>query len=181
MTEERARTGISHLLISGGEPQIQIPNIAALMTELAKMCSDSDSMWTYDIETTGQADWSLLEFFFPTIQFNLSPKIAALEPGRPNRPHIFFTKTVPNHRMRMLQWSLKVVVRSSQAENDIKIVQQFCIEHNIPRDKVYLMPFGIHRDQIIKESEFWIDYCLANNYQFSPRMHILLYDNKRLV
>jgi len=50
---------------------------------------------------------------------------------------------------------------------------------NISKDKVWIMPEGSTRDQQIKKMPEVVEYCIKNKYKFSPRLHVLAFDNKR--
>jgi len=47
--------------------------------------------------------------------------------------------------------------------------------------KIYLMPLGKNRKEQIERSQKLIDICITRNYEFSPRLHILIYDEKKNV
>ena len=80
-----------------------------------------------------------------------------------------------------LNYSLKVVMVKEYFSQHLKILQQFQKTYNIPNDKVWLMPFGMTREEILKQSDFILNKCYKLNYNYAPRIHILMYNNRRLV
>lgn len=66
---------------------------------------------------------------------------------------------------------IKVVVKD---ENQVlNAIAQFGKKH------LQLMPLGATRKELIKNSTKVIEWCKKYNLQFSPRLHIYIYDNKR--
>lgn len=177
LVNELRSTGTDRILISGGEPQLHQESIRVLIIAMESYYGLGIK---YDIETTGERSWELLQEHFSNIQFNLSPKIGALSPKNIPSEHQFFTTTLQEYRHR-LHYVLKVVVRKEQAEQDLSAIQEFASKYAIPSSRIYLMPFGTTKDQIIDECEFWIPKAFELGYEVSPRMHILIYGNRRLV
>jgi len=52
---------------------------------------------------------------------------------------------------------------------------------DLPKEKIYIMSEGIDRQTQIDRMPEVIEYCVKNNYKFSPRIHVLAYDKKRKV
>lgn len=63
-------------------------------------------------------------------------------------------------------------------DDNEQIIKDFIETYEIPTDKVYLMAEGVDRKtQMQKMEETW-DICVANNWKYSPRLHILAFDQK---
>ena len=52
---------------------------------------------------------------------------------------------------------------------------------NIPRNKVFIMPEGKTREEQIEKMPEVMEYCRDQGYNFSPRLQVLAYDQRRKV
>ena len=161
---------VNKLIISGGEPHLYQTQIL----ELIKLLPDNI---IFDIETTGMKNWDLLIPYFNRVHFDLSPKIGSLVPGINIKKYNIFTSEFLNKAW----YNVKVVTNQFNFDKDINVIKDFQDKYNIPNNKIYLMPLGTTREEMIKESNFIIDKCFEYEYEFSPRLHILMFDNQRLV
>lgn len=65
------------------------------------------------------------------------------------------------------------------ADNDFDIIEAFIQRHEISPELVFIMPKGTSREaQLDKFEETW-SFCLANGFHFSPRLHVLTFNDKR--
>jgi 7-carboxy-7-deazaguanine synthase len=48
-----------------------------------------------------------------------------------------------------------------------------------PRDRILLMPEGMHRGAILERSLWVVEECRRLGFRYSPRLHILLWGAKR--
>lgn len=64
-------------------------------------------------------------------------------------------------------------------DDDFEEIENFIAISKIPKNKVWFMAEGAKRDhQLLNSVRVW-EYCTTNNYNFSPRMHILVFDDKK--
>ncbi len=62
---------------------------------------------------------------------------------------------------------------------DIDIIDAFAKVHGIPADRVWIMPLGATRlEQLQQMAAAW-RFCTERHYNFSPRLHILAFNDKR--
>jgi 7-carboxy-7-deazaguanine synthase len=157
-------TGIQHIMLTGGEPQLYEHEITKLFCR---------SRFDWDIETAGLKPWNYYLSNHKRITFNFSPKIGALVPRQKQNWYAL--------DVLAKNYSIKIVVSKDTWEEDIKIIYNLIEEYKLPRNKIYLMPKGITREEILKQSSFLIEKCFSEGLNFSPRLHILIYDNKKLI
>ena len=144
-----------HLVITGGEPLLQQDKIKELLTTLKG--------YTAEIETNGSLPIKISRLIE---QINCSPKLN--NSGNPPYP------------LRLMPTNKKVLYKFVvQKKTDLKEIKNFIKKYKIPKEKVYLMPEGTSRSTILKRSKWLIDVCKKEGYNFSPRLHIMLYGNKR--
>lgn len=159
---------INHIMFTGGEPHLQQEQILEFVTR---------TLYTFDIETTGAKEWSLLYPYSHRIYFDLSPKIGSLYPGRNIGSYQFFEKKNSDK----FSYTIKVVTSRENWDKDYDQIKLFQQRYNVPDEKIILMPMGTTREQILVETPFLVDKAFENRFQFSPRLHILMFNNQRLV
>jgi len=162
-------SGVHNILITGGEPALQQDKILELM----RIINPTNSV-TWHIETAGHISWNSLRHHNTRIQYNFSPKIGSLTPE-------FDWEWIALEEPHPLNYIVKVVTSPENWDIDYDAIIELQMKYNIPDEKIYLMPLGIHREEIIKNSKFCIDKAFEKNYNFSSRQHILLFDDKKLV
>ena len=63
--------------------------------------------------------------------------------------------------------------------NDIKEIKDYYVNLNlIPNEKIWLMPLAGSREELINNSEKVVKWCIENNWKFSNRTHIMVWDKK---
>jgi 7-carboxy-7-deazaguanine synthase len=157
--------GCKHLVLTGGEPLLHQRALAPILASLKR------SGFFIEVETNGTiSPSSALEASVDC--FNVSPKISnsLIEEGVRIRPD-----------------SLRAFVRSGKAwfkfvvrdQGDVMEVEGVVSEFGIPRDRVILMPEGTDATTLLERGRWLVDVCKERGLRFSPRLHILLFGNKR--
>jgi organic radical activating enzyme len=166
---------VKWLMITGGEPAIQIKELKNLLSYI----EDFDPEISIDFETTGYFDIELLLDY--NINFNISPKFLSLLPKDDFDKNLTFDNSLRNNLALLYgvqkPFSIKLVV----SKDTLQYVEEVIEEYSMGRKEVYLMPFGTTRKEILNSSESIIEYCLNENLNFSPRLHVLIFDDKKLV
>jgi organic radical activating enzyme len=157
LVEEIKKYKCKRIIWTGGEP-------GQYYDEIQEVKDGLDWKYVHEIETNG------LVFcpFFAVI--NVSPK-------------------KQNYNCRMLREYLiwgpmhgKIVTFKFVYEKDsIEWIQKVIKDVNIPPNLVYIMPEGRTRREQLKLSPEVIEFCRKNDYNFSPRLHILIWNRKRRV
>lgn len=169
-------------MITGGGPTSN-PKLLIALCELAKEFGHFIT-----IETEGS------EFVRTVADFiSLSPKLKSSIP-RPGSYSIQIDRHISEHdkeqhekyrtnyeAMRLLiknhkDYQLKPVICSEQDLEEVFEIQKIL---NIPKDKVWLMPEGF-TDNILRNNRQWLmKYCVDNGYNYTDRLHIVTFGNKR--
>jgi 7-carboxy-7-deazaguanine synthase len=145
----------THLVITGGEPMLQQTAIKTLLQSLPNH--------TAEIETNGSIPCSINRHIE---QINCSPKLK----NSGNKPYPL--KIKPSNKKAIFKF---VICKPS----DLKEIKAYIQRYKIPHSKVWLMPEGITKKAIVEKSKWLIEICKKEGYNFTPRLHILLYGNKR--
>lgn len=152
----RKGTKIKNLVITGGEPLLQQ---AKLIPLLSKLNMDMEFETNGSMKLT--ADMLAL-VKKKDIRFTISPKLQ--DSG--NKPYEVqpYPKAV-----------FKFVYVSKKSE---KLILDFLKTH--PSDnKVYIMPEGTSVAAMEEKYKDLLAFCMKNGFNFTPRMHLYLFGNKR--
>ena len=64
----------------------------------------------------------------------------------------------------------------SDPEQDLKEIKEILEIRRLP---VYVMPEGMTREEVIKNSPAVVKLAIENNFRFSPREHVVIWDVKK--
>lgn len=166
----RQHKGISHAIISGGEPTLQ--NLAPLAEALI-------STHTLEVESNGtQIPHQLHKSFelshYKLFQWNISPK------GRNAGQEL--NHTALSHWAELCQSHpavyFKFVVRSSEQKSDLEEIKQIINTFSIPANRVILMAEGTTTAS--QTSNSWLEeLCLSEGWRLTVRLHVLNHGSTR--
>lgn len=154
-----------HLVVTGGEPLLHQRLLVPVLAELKR------SGWYIEVETNGTLE-PMLDFAGLVDCFNVSPKTS---------------NSLVDARLRMRPTALSSFVRSKKAwfkfviadPKDLLDVEELITTVRLPRDRVILMPEGIDIESLLTKSRWLVDVCKERGFRFTPRLHILLFGNRR--
>jgi organic radical activating enzyme len=162
---ERGKRHFDYVMITGGAPSLY----KEFLYELFRICSN----FKFQVEDAGDTSWYDFRNF-DHVYFSFSPKIGALQ-GATNIEDWNAFNHLP------VNWIAKIVVNKDDWENNYTNIKEFQEKYCIPNERIYLMPIGTHVNEIQDQCQFLIDKCNEYNFNFSPRLHVLMFDNKKLV
>ena len=73
-------------------------------------------------------------------------------------------------------YQFKPVISTEKDLEEVKYVQEIL---DIPNDKVWLMPEGIDKEQVESRRKWLSELCQKEGYNFTDRLHILIYGDQR--
>lgn len=154
----------NRVVISGGEPLIQDGKIVDLIGELGHE-------FIVEIETNGTIipSHSLREL---VSQFNVSPKLA----GSGNPENLRRKDSALGYLATFPQSQFKFVITTDE---DLAEVQELIATNSIAAEKVWLMPEGRTQEAVTRNSAALIEVCKEFGYNFTTRLHILVYATER--
>ena len=157
--------GPTRLVITGGEPLLQQWELAPLVTSLGRRG------YFCEVETNGTIA-PLPELVRDIDQWNVSPKLA--NSGNPadrreDASALTAFRELPNAYF-------KFVVN---AAGDVEEVCALRGRHNLPNQRIILMPQG-QTPEALKLRSGWVsEACVKEGFRFSTRLHILLWGDER--
>ncbi len=156
-----------NLVITGGEPLMQQKELISLLNALR----EPDKAYHIEFETNGTATPSKV-LDIQTDQYNVSLKLSnskVKEKDRLNERAITFFAQSPKANFKF------VVDRENDLHEILKLIKQY----NISPEQVYLMPQGTNPETLRQKQQWLIELCKQYGFNFTDRMHIHIYGNKR--
>jgi len=158
-----AALGQDRLVITGGEPLLQAPALARMLSHLPRM--------TIEVETNGSVrPHPALDALVD--QYNVSPKLS--HSGNPAE------LALPPERLA--EWAansrafLKFVVASPADAEEAVALADF---HRVPRERVMLMAEGTTPETLDAREEWLAPLCATLGLTLSKRLHIYLFGDTR--
>ncbi len=168
---EVRRHPAAHVVVTGGEPMIQ-PAIVELTGLLHK------AGLHITVETAGTV-WVPVACDLMSI----SPKLANSTPlereeGRWVAMHerVREQPDVVRRMMAEYDYQLKFVIA---APADMQDVERMIDSLEANRSRVVLMPEGIDASTLSERGRWLVEICKERGYRFSPRLHVMLWGNRR--
>ncbi len=173
---EFVKSGARDAVITGGEPAIQ-------EEELTRLCKGLKSNGAYiTLETNG----TIISDFKNYIDLaSISPKLSSSVPYSTEHEKLHEKNRIKietlleyekGFREKLFDAQWKFVVCGEQDIPEIKELQQ---RIGFSDGNVYLMPEGINRDDIIRNSPAVARFCLKHGYNYSGRLHVELWGGRR--
>lgn len=168
--------GSKDVVITGGEPSIQTIELTTLCQELKKLNA------FVTLETNGTVSGAFLDF---VDLISVSPKLSSSTP--------FDTKFEKMHSQNRINLDVLKIVNdySKQLGKDVQWKFVYCNEKDIDEildlqtkigfisNDVYLMPEGVTDSEITNKRTELIEVCKKYGFNYTERLHILIWGNKR--
>ena len=168
VVKEIKKYPVKHLIITGGEPTMQQEGIVELLKKLKG--------YTVELETNGSIPLKIGKMFN---QINCSPKLES-SGNKPYKLQILPSEKYQSKRSNVKGQMSKVIYKFVIGKkSDLNEMKEYCEKYKIPKDRTYLMPLGVTKETIGKTSAWLIETCKKEGYNFSPRLHIMIWGNKR--
>lgn len=164
-------THIKHVVITGGEPTMQ-RDLAGVVDAL------TSNHYRVTVETNGT-------FYIPNMRkafMSISPKLknsyAQPEGSIEAKMHASKNQWEETTRkwMETNDYQLKFVYNGMDDVEEILDIQK---RLKVPQRNIYLMPQGITTEQFQQKQKELFQICLNNGWNYTPRMHVDIFGNKR--
>lgn len=174
---------IKRVFITGGNPTLNVK----MFLDIALVCRANDL--EIHIEDNGtqfneKFNWGNIDFISlsPKLKNSIpTPGLFAKEIGREvtEADKSFHVKNYRNIEslkkwIKRFDYQLKFVVSDSE---ELQEIEDLCNEIEADRSRVYLMPEGSTREQLESRRKWVYETCLKLGYNYTDRLHILVYDN----
>jgi len=153
-----------HIVLTGGEPLLQQPGLAALCALLGP---------DYHVEIESNGTVALTPGFDRHVhQLNLSPKLR--HSGNPDALRLN-EAAFAAHARDPRAWFKFVIAEPADADEVAELQQRF----NLPGERIVLMPEGTDSATLRERSRWLSPLCLDRGWRFTDRLHIHLYGDTR--
>ena len=159
LVDEASAFPCRRVVITGGEP-LESSLFPSLVGTLKAQG------FTIEVETSGTLT--------PTVevdQWNVSVKLSASGVSQTKR----INPEAIEEFLRLGAWWKFVVLGRSDVLEVLQLAERF----TLPRERILLMPEGVHREDVLERSLWVVDECKRYGYRYSPRLHILLWGARR--
>jgi len=154
--------------LTGGEPMVQQKQLLKFIEEFINKY-DFHPLIDFETNATIKPDEKWIEYYRAT--FTTSPKLTTN--GDPEKR---------TYKPEVLKWhkdvgsGFKFVINASEDIDEIwrKYVEDGDI--NLPKNRIWFMPCSGSRVEHVKNAPAVAEYAKAMNVNFSPRLHLLLWD-----
>lgn len=156
-----------NIVITGGEPLVQQKDLRSLMSAMKIRHPD----FHIEFETNGTLI-PLPEVDALSDQYNVSIKLSnsgVLEADRINAKAIQFFANSPKA-------NFKFVI---DEEKDLQEVLALITTYGILNEAVYLMPQGTSAESLKEKQSWLVEICKKYNFNYTDRLHIHIYGNRR--
>lgn len=166
-----AEPGYRHVVVTGGEPML-----FAATVELTRALRAMGRHIT--IETAGTV-------FRPVAcdLMSVSPKLGNSTPweregGRFAVSHerLRYQPDVLRRLLAEYEYQVKFVVSEP---GDLEEIRKIVSEIHAKPERILLMPEGVSADRLHERAAWLVEICKENGYRFCPRLHVLIYGNRR--
>ena len=154
-----------HLVITGGEPMLQQPELAPLATTLR------GGGWSIEVETNGTIAPGA-EMAAAVSQWNVSPKTAnsGNDAGRREAAGALRAfADLPG------AWFKFVVADPADVDEIAALVER----RRLPGNRVLLMPEGATAEAVRERGRWVAEQCVRRGYRFTTRLHVALWGDVR--
>lgn len=155
-----------NLVVTGGEPLIQQKELKGLFARLKSLAD-----YHIEIETNGTITPDA-ELDASVDQYNVSVKLTnskVTERERLREPALRFFASSPKANFKF------VINDPADVEEVLALVSGF----GVKKRRVYLMPQGLTQ-QNLRDKQLWlVDICKTHGFNYTDRIHIHIYGDKR--
>lgn len=187
--EEYKKYNSPDIVITGGEPTIQGKELISLCTEIKKLSSPSfpkSSFGTQNIFITLETNGTFFDEYAENIDLaSISPKLKSSVPfntefEKGHEKNRINLKALKSYHELHLKSSLDIQWKFVVNENkDIEEIQSLQKEVGFDNKDVFLMPEGITEKDLSEKRLTVVELCKEFKYNYTDRLHITLWGNKR--
>jgi 7-carboxy-7-deazaguanine synthase len=166
------------VVITGGEPAMQSEELL----ELCRGLKESNSEVLITLETNGTI---FGEFGSHIHLASISPKLRSSIPYGTKYEEMHISNLRNTEALKKfselkssgeidIQWKFVFT-----GDDDIAEIAELQKEIGIPDEDVYLMPEGIAAEQLESKRKRTVEACIRNGYNYTDRLHIIVWGNER--
>ena len=157
-----------NIIFTGGEPMLYQKSIA----EIIDLLENDYFIENFNIQIETNGTIPLKDERLRLCDFNISPKLS----NSGNDLFLSINKKVIFEFKHMVYSTFKFVVTD---ESNFIETKKFISNNQIDKSKVYIMPEGKTEKELNDKTLWIIEKCKKYGYNYTPRIHINIYGDKR--
>jgi len=167
-------SGLNHLVVTGGEPMLQQDLLVSLFRRLRSQNSGGKTPFYIEIETNGSIK-PVRELLPLVDQWNVSPKLESSGNSRYSREKVDPLRTFAN----LPNSFFKFVISTQTFNQDLAEIESLASRFDLAPGKIILMAEGTDAAILKDRTQALAQICEEKGYRMTPRLHIMLWGNKR--
>jgi 7-carboxy-7-deazaguanine synthase len=156
-----------NVILTGGEPMLQQPALAALMQHLRRL----NPAYRFEVETNGTRV-PTPEFESSIDQYNVSPKLENSNNPRKLREkpaaYRYFAQNPKAH--------FKFVVAE---KTDLDEVLELQARYTIAPENIWIMPQASNRQALARRRRQLVEVCKSHGFRYTDRLHVQIWGSKK--
>ncbi len=170
LSKEFAQIGyVPNIVITGGEPLLYYKE--SVFYEIMTWLMEQGCRVTFETNGTIDIDFEAYPFY-KKATFALSIKLSnSNEPYKKRVNRKAISKIIVNTNDSFFKFTIDKELITSSALEEIKDIVALA-----PKLPIYCMPVGESRESIRKNDKDVFQFCMKNNFFYSDRLHIRIYD-----
>lgn len=176
---------IDHVFITGGGPTLQ----KKLLPQVVDICKNMQLYVTIETEGSEFVETNADMISLSPKGSNSTPRLGSVKPwgGEVTQKEIdqhekwrgnydAMKQLIRHQIMGYRKYQLKPVISCKEDLEEFKELQKTL---SVPNHLVWLMPEGITDEQLQKNRQWLFEVCVAEGYNFTDRLHVIVYGDKR--
>jgi len=155
------------LVLTGGEPMLHQKDWIALMD----MLREKSGKYWFEVETNGTLMPNATFDHFIN-QYNVSSKLG----NSNNSKHLREKTDVYQFFATNPKAVFKFVIATPQ---DLEEVNHLIETYQLKPESIFLMPEGINPEELIEKQQWLVEICKQYGFNYTDRLHIHIYGDKR--
>ena len=160
-------------VLTGGEPTLWFGDKDFM--QFAEYLAANGSLVTVETNATKLIDFNFAPY--GDFVYALSVKLSNSEEAKENRINLAALTSFIKHSNHFFKFVLDAeMISSGKAKTEIDELKN---ELSIAPQNIYCMPLGASKEEIIANAKSVFEFCVAEGYCYSDRIHIRVFDKKR--
>ncbi len=158
-----------HVVITGGEPLLYHQD--RVFYSIVEYLVDCDIKVTFETNATLEIDFNKFPAYKDTV-FALSVKLSNSAEPKEKRINLKAIEAITqNAKEYFFKFTISKELVEGSAKDEIEEIKKIA-----PNTTIYCMPVGESRESIWENDEAVFNFCKENNYIYSDRLHIRVFD-----
>jgi len=175
IAEYEAKRPFSHAdtVLTGGEPTLWFKDTDFM--RFAEYLHQSGSLVSVETNGTKEIDFGFAPY--ADFVYSLSVKLSNSGESKEDRINAKAIELFVKNAKYFFKFVLDVdMIESGKAKSEIDKLKE---EFGVSEQNIYCMPLGASKEELSTNAKSVFEFCVAEGYSYSDRVHIRVFDKKR--